>query len=171
MNQIPTPTTLADNFFVEAMSPAFREDPYPLYERFRRREALLKVADTIWFSLAHADVTALLRHPKLSSDETRATTEIGRDEPGALKSRSLVFMDPPDHTRLRGLVARAFTPRRIEGLRTATEAIAAGLLVEVAARSAAGPVELIEAFAYPLPVRVICSLLGVPASDQATFTA
>ena len=70
-------------------------------------------------------------------------------------------MDPPDHTRLRGLVARAFTPRRIEDLRAATEAITAELIGAMAARR--GTVDLIEAFAYPLPVRVICTLLGVPA--------
>jgi cytochrome P450 len=82
--------------------------------------------------------------------------------------RSLLFMDPPDHTRLRGLVARAFTPRRIEDLRVATQAITTELLDAMAARS--GPVDLIEAFAYPLPVRVICTLLGVPARDEAIFT-
>jgi unspecific monooxygenase len=166
---MPTATTLADNFFLEAMSPAFREDPYPLYERFRQHAPLLRVADTIWFSLAHADVTALLRHPRLSSDESRATTEIGQNEQNAFKSRSLVFMDPPDHTRLRGLIARAFTPRRIDGLRDSIEAIAAELLEDLAARASSGPVDLIESFAYPLPVRVICALLGV--SDQAQFTA
>ena len=167
----PTATTPADNFFLEAMSPAFRDDPYPLYERFRRREPLLRVADTVWFSLAHADVTALLRHPKLSSDESRATTELGQEERSAFKSRSLVFMDPPDHTRLRSLVARAFTPRRIDDLRTTIEATAGELVCNMAQRAAAGPVDLIEAFAYPLPVRVICALLGVPESDRAEFTA
>ena len=67
MGQLPSPATLADNFFLEAMSPAFRDDPYPLYERFRRHEKLLRIADTIWFALGHADVMTLLRHPRLSS--------------------------------------------------------------------------------------------------------
>ncbi len=81
-------------------------------------------------------------------------------------------MDPPDHTRLRGLVARAFTPRRIEDLRAATEGITAELIDAMAARlrEGGGTVDLIEAFAYPLPVRVICTLLGVPARDEAIFT-
>jgi cytochrome P450 len=171
MGQLPSPVTLADNFFLEAMSPAFRDDPYPLYERFRRREPLLRIADTIWFSLAHADVMALLRHPRLSSDESHAATEIDEQEQSAFRSRSLVFMDPPDHTRLRNLVARAFTPRRIEGLRADIEAIACELIQDIAARSAAGPVDLVETFAYPLPVRVISALLGVPEGDQAQFTA
>ncbi len=102
--------------------------------------------------------------------EKRATSEGGKVETGALKSGSLLFMDPPDHLRLRGLVARAFTPRRMEGLRATTEAIARELLDMVLACAAAGPVDLIEAFAYPLPIKVICSLLGVPESDQEAFT-
>jgi cytochrome P450 len=160
--------SLADRFFVEAMSPAFRDDPYPHYERFRGASPLLRVADTIWFALGHGDVTNLLRHPGMSTDESHATTEIGKTGPGAVKTQSLLFMDPPDHTRLRNLVARAFTPRRIEGLRATTEAITAELLDAMVADGA--PVDLIQAFAYPLPVRVICSLLGIPAADEAVFT-
>ena len=160
--------SLADRFFVEAMSPAFRDDPYPHYERFRGPAPLLRVADTIWFALGHGDVTNLLRHPGMSTDESHATTEIGKTGPGAVKTQSLLFMDPPDHTRLRNLVARAFTPRRIEGLRATTEAITAELLDAMVADGA--PVDLIQAFAYPLPVRVICSLLGIPAADEAVFT-
>ncbi|HTG20982.1 MAG TPA: cytochrome P450 [Reyranella sp.] len=160
--------SLADRFFVEAMSPAFREDPYPHYERFRGPAPLLRVADTIWFALGHADVTALLRHPRMSTDESHATTEIGQSGPNAIKSQSLLFMDPPDHTRLRNLVARAFTPRRIEGLRTATQAITTELLDSMGPDG--GPVDLIQAFAYPLPVRVICRLLGIPEADEAVFT-
>ena len=61
--------SLADRFFVDAMSPTFREDPYPHYETYRSQDRLLRVADTMWFSFGHVDVTAMLRHPKLSSDE------------------------------------------------------------------------------------------------------
>ena len=168
MSASPSTPSLADRFFVEAMSPAFREDPYPHYERFRGANPLLRVADTIWFALGHADVTNLLRHPGMSTDESHATTEIGKTGAGAVKTQSLLFMDPPDHTRLRNLVARAFTPRRIEGLRAATEAITAELLDAMVADRA--PVDLIQAFAYPLPVRVICSLLGIPQADEAVFT-
>lgn len=158
-----------DRFFLEAMSPAFREDPYPYYERFRGPSPLLRVADTIWFALGHANVTTLLRHPKLSTDESHAATEAGRTEEDPNRTRSLLFMDPPEHTHLRGLVARAFTPRRIEGLRAATQAIAAELVEFMAQQS--GTVDIIKAFAYPLPVRVICALLGVPPEDEAIFTA
>ena len=101
MSQPATAPTMADNFFLEAMKPAFREDPYPFYERFRGTAPLLRVADTIWFALGHAEVAAMLRHPRLSTDEVQhATTKAGR-EPDPNRARSLLFMDPPDHTRLR----------------------------------------------------------------------
>lgn len=161
--------SLANRFFMEAMSPAFREDPYVFYERFRGPAPLLRVADTIWFALGHGPVTTMLRHPKLSTDEaTHAATEVGRTDRDPHRTRSLLFMDPPDHTRLRNLVARAFTPRRTDELREATQAIADELLDAMTART--GPVDLVEALAYPLPVRVICTLLGVPPADEALFT-
>ena len=168
MSTHPSTPSLADRFFVEAMSPAFREDPYAYYERFRGPSPLLRVAETIWFALGHADVTTLLRHPRMSTDEQQhAATEAGNAlDPN--RTRSLLFMDPPDHTRLRNLVARAFTPRRIEGLRAATAAITAELLDAMPADGT--PVDLIPAFAYPLPVRVICRLLGIPEADEAVFT-
>jgi unspecific monooxygenase len=74
--------------------------------------------------------------------------------------------DPPDHTRLRGLVSKAFTPRVVEGLRPRVQQIVDGLLDQNAAR---GSMELIEDFAYPLPVTVICEMLGVPVEDHETF--
>jgi cytochrome P450 len=82
----------------------------------------------------------------------------------------LLNTDPPDHTRLRKLVSKAFTARRVTGLRPRVEAIAASLLDPLGARLAAGETaDLIEGFAFPLPVTVICELLGVPVEDQAQF--
>jgi cytochrome P450 len=94
---VTTTISLANRFFMDAMSPAFREDPYPIYDRYRS-EGLLQVADTVWFALAHNDVTALLSQPRLSSHESRLS------------------QDPAGHARLRGLVAGAFTSRRIEAV-------------------------------------------------------
>jgi len=165
-----TPMSLAERFFVDSMSETFREDPYPHYDTYRSHSPLVRAADTMWLCFGHADITALLRDPRFSSDERHATTEIGRPEPGRLDT-SLLFMDPPDHTRLRGLVARAFTPKRVADLRPTAEAITAGLLDDVRVAGASGEVvDLIRALAYPLPVRVICALLGVPESDAASFT-
>jgi cytochrome P450 len=146
-----TTLSLANRFFLEAVSPAFREDPYPFYDRYRG-EGLLQVADTVWFALAHDDVSALLRQPRLSSHESRLS------------------QDPAGHARLRGLVASAFTLRRIEKLRATAQTIADELMADLLARASAGPVDLVAGFAHPFPMRVICSLLGVPEQDRPTFT-
>jgi pimeloyl-[acyl-carrier protein] synthase len=163
--------SLEDRFFIDAMSPAFREDPYPYYDTYRGAERLVRAGETIWLSFSHADVWELLRNPRLSSNEARATSEIGLPDEERARKRSLLFMDPPDHTRLRGLVSKAFTPRRIEGMRGTVESICTELIDDILAGYGGGkPFDLIEALAYPLPVRVICSLLGVPASDEQVFT-
>jgi len=85
----------------------------------------------------------------------------------------MLNLDPPDHTRLRKIVTKAFTARRVAGLRPRVEAITAALLDAIEARVAAGEhtVDLLDAFAFPLPVTVICELLGIPAKDQDEFRA
>jgi pimeloyl-[acyl-carrier protein] synthase len=163
--------TVQEQFFIGAMTPAAREDPYPYYEAYRGSAPLMRAADTIWFCLSHPDIAAMLRNPVLSSNETRATTELGVKELSVVRTQSLLFMDPPDHTRLRGLVSRAFTPRRVQGLRHTIEQMCAALFDDIAATAGPGePFDLIERLAYPLPVQVICFLLGVPAADEAVFT-
>src|SRR5205807_1826473 len=102
------------------------------------------------------------------------TTQAGRhavysdDGPAPLIGPNMLDMDPPDHTRLRGLVSKAFTPRRIAALRPRIQAIADTLLDTLAP---AKPIDLIGAFAFPLPVTVICELLGVPPADRDQFRA
>lgn len=164
--------TQAERFFLDAASPQFREDPYPFYQACRGAEPLMRASASIWLAFAHEDVAALLRYPGLSTNEALATAHLGRETPDAFRDRSLLFMDPPDHTRLRALVAQAFTARRIQGLRAAIEDVTAELIDSLRSRAGSGePVDLIDSLAYPLPVRVICALLGVPAADEALFTA
>ena len=96
-------------------------------------------------------------------------TPIAEDDPMAaamLEMRPFLFRDPPDHTRLRGLVSKAFTPEVVESLRTRTQEVVDELL---GAALEADRVDLLEEFAYPLPVRIICDLLGVPLEDQDRF--
>jgi cytochrome P450 len=96
-------------------------------------------------------------------------TPMAEDDPMAAAMQAMrpfLFRDPPDHTRLRGLVAKAFTPKVVESMRAGTEQVVDELLD---AALDAGRVDLLEEFAYPLPVRVICDLLGVPLDDQDRF--
>ena len=120
----------------------------------------------------------MLRDRRASSDSLNVAVErmpqgfrtpIAEDDPMAaamLEMRPFLFRDPPDHTRLRGLVSKAFTPRVVESLRTRTQEVVDELL---GAAMEVDRVDLVEEFAYPLPVRIICDLLGVPLEDQDRF--
>jgi cytochrome P450 len=124
-----------------------------------------------WVVSRFADCQAVLRSPQagkgiamvsqrigLDTEQSRAQAEVRKE------NRSLLWLDPPDHTRLRGLVAKAFTPRRVEALRPAVEQLAGDLLDGLQ-----GEVDLMEALANPLPVAVIGELLGVPPADRPRF--
>jgi cytochrome P450 len=117
----------------------------------------------IWFLARHEDCGALLRDGRFSADRTQAERyrDLAREMP-----RSLLGLDPPDHTRLRALVLKAFTPRVVEGLRPRIQQLVDDLLARLAGRGAA---ELVEEFAYPLPVTVIAEMMGVPVADRERF--
>jgi hypothetical protein len=163
-------TTLAFNPFL----PEVHEDPYPLYRRLRAEDPVHRSELGFWVLTRHADVLALLRDPRTSRDPRRServealrsSVEVSRllDEEEA--APSMLFVDPPDHTRLRTLVNKAFTPAAVERLRPRVEEIVDGLLDRVAGR---GAMDVVEDLAYPLPVTVICELFGVPEADWDRF--
>ena len=128
-----------------------------------------------WLITRYADVRAALADPRLCKDWGGKMQPEGwsPDPVFGYLSVHLLNLDPPDHTRLRKLVNKAFTARRVAELRPRVEAITASLLDAMDRRLAAGAaeVDLIEAFAFPLPITVISELLGVPASDQDKFKA
>jgi cytochrome P450 len=152
--------------------PEFRDDPYPHYERMRREDPVHRGALGELMLTRYADVAFALTDPRFSNDVR--TTELHRKRLAALGERaaeldstfSMIGMDPPDHTRLRRLVQKAFTPRAIERLRPRIDGLVDELLDAV---EPDGEMELVGQFAFPLPVTVICEFLGVPTSDQALF--
>lgn len=140
--------------------------------------ALLPHGERVWLVTRYPEVRAALADPRLYKDWAGKLTSPDwvPDEVIGYLSVHMLNTDPPDHTRLRKLVTKAFTARRIAGLRPRVEAITASLLDAIEARAAESQgnggedtVDLIEAFASPLPVTVICELLGVPAEDRAQF--
>ncbi|HUP34224.1 MAG TPA: cytochrome P450 [Candidatus Limnocylindria bacterium] len=151
------------------MDPEFVVDPYPMYHRLRAEDPVHHSPLGFWVLTRYADVLAMLRDPRLIKEPIAAfvAARFGVAVPPGL-GLSMLDRDPPDHTRLRGLVSKAFTPRALERLRPEIQQIVDGLLDEVRAR---GSMDLIEEFAYPLPVRVICEMLGVPVKDHERFKA
>jgi cytochrome P450 len=162
----------------DPFDPHWSSDPFPLYADLRERAPIHRNDLGFWVVARHADCLAVLRDRRSSSDSLNVATErmpegfrtvVDEDDPvgqAMLEMRPFLFRDPPDHTRLRGLVSKAFTPKVVESLRPRTQQVVDGLLD---AAFDVGEVDLLEAFAYPLPVRVICDLLGVPHQDHERF--
>ncbi|RFU37267.1 cytochrome P450 [Actinomadura logoneensis] len=125
-----------------------------------------------WLVTRYEDARYVLSSPSFARDPRRAgiaEDDIARVTPVDITVQTMVSTDPPDHTRVRRFVYRAFTPRRIERLRPGTERIADRLVDAMVEQGP--PADLFEAFGLALPVQVICDLLGVPAADRDRFTA
>ena len=153
-----------------ALDPTFREDPYPVLERLRRLEPMHHDTTLHRYVLTrYEDVDALLFDRSLSVDPRKAA-------PGSFESMfgfadpdrqpSMLFADPPYHTRLRGLVSKAFTARAVEQMRSRIQEIVDELLDAI---DPTREVDLIDAFAGPLPTIVIAEMLGVDPADRADF--
>jgi cytochrome P450 len=166
---LPQTTTDQGDLFAQVVDPANRPDPYPLYARLRESPVSLQGDGTHVVS-THAEIATLLHDPRISSDERKsdsgagALASSGRLAPEGQEEGSppFIFLDPPDHDRLRRAVMRQFTPARVEGLREEVGRLVSELLV---AQKDRGLIDIVDDFAYPLPVTVICELLGVPRED------
>jgi cytochrome P450 len=156
----------ADLDGLDPFLPEYRADPYPLYHKLRQLDPVHRSPDGAWVVTRHVDATAVLRDPRFSSNPSHLGGERPRVGPRRLDSKVLLFLDAPDHTRLRSLVSKAFTPAVVRRLRPRVEELVAGLLDRARER---GSIELIADLAYPLPVAVICELLGVPEADRGSF--
>jgi hypothetical protein len=153
-----------------------RRDPHPFYRRLREKDPFHRswAADG-WVLSRYADVEAVLADRRFSSDERnllRYPRMRARDARSGLPDfyeegmGSMLRLDPPDHTRLRGLVSKAFTPRAVERMRPRIESAIDELL---AGLRDAREVELMRDFAAPLPVTVIAEMLGIPTADRERF--
>ncbi|MGW1642316.1 cytochrome P450 [Streptomyces lavendulae] len=141
--------------------PAVRPDPYELLRTLRDASPYTDPASGIVVVGRRSDCEAVLRSPKVSSDRQGSGVTTVPQMP------NLMNLDAPDHTRLRRLAGKAFKPRLIQQWRPRIEEIVRELLTDIAA--AGNTTDIVSAFAYPLPVRVICEMLGVPREDHAVF--
>lgn len=155
----------------------FADDPYPAYAWLREHEPVhrttLPSGVEAWLVTRYADARATLADPRLSknpihhSEVAHAKGKVGiPGERGADLMTHLLNIDPPDHTRLRRLVSKAFTPRRVAAFAPRVQELTDRLIDDFQAR---GEADLIHEFAFPLPIYAICDLLGVPREDQDDF--
>ena len=161
-----------ERFCQSPTDPEFVQDPYRAYARARA------MGDLVWWdemdmvaAVSHRAVTALFRHPDFGRE---VPPDLAEPVPAALapfydiEAHSLLEAEPPRHTRLRGLVLRAFTSRQIAAMVPAIDALTEALLAAFPAR---GEIDLLDAFARPLPVRVIARLMGVPEAKATDLLA
>ncbi|MFC4941993.1 cytochrome P450 family protein [Pseudonocardia sp. GCM10023141] len=155
----------------ELFEGAFWNDPYPAYTAMRDDAPVRKVATPggeVWMISRYADVRAALADQRLSKDWRHTLPVEERAAAPESPLPMMILMDPPGHTRLRKLVSRSFTLRRMEALRPRVREIAARLLADL---PATGTVDIMAEYAFLLPVFVICELLGVPPEDRDDFAS
>jgi cytochrome P450 len=155
----------------DPLSPDYIRDPYPSYERLRTLDPVHLTPFGSYLVSRHAEVSLVLRDKRFGKDFVeRSSRRYGpqiMDEP-VFQSMGhwMLQQDPPDHTRLRGLVVKAFTARRVEDMRPRIQAIVDATLDRV---EPLGHMDLIEDFAFRLPVTVICDMLGIPEDHREVF--
>jgi cytochrome P450 len=153
------------------LSPDFIRDPYPHYDLLRRVDPVHITPHGMYLASRHAEVSGILRDKRFGKDFVeRSVRRYGpkiMEEP-VFRSMShwMLQQDPPDHTRLRGLVVKAFTARRVEDMRPRIQQVVDQTLDRVIPN---GRMDLIEDFAFRLPVTIICDMLGIPAEHRETF--
>jgi cytochrome P450 len=159
-------TPAAEPVVYNPFDPAFRANPYPFYARLRQYDPVHRSPIGITVLSRYDDVSRVLRSPKVSRDVDESAADLtpeaieeraSRRRRGAAKS--MLNLDPPDHTRMRGLVNKAFTPSAIEALRPRVRALVTGVLDRAAE---AGELDLIDELAFPVPFQVISNLLAMP---------
>jgi cytochrome P450 len=165
-------TSVTGDLFAQVLEPGNRADPYPLYARLREQPVSLQVDGTYVVS-TYREIDALLHDPRISSDERKsargagALVASGRLAPeGQPGNPPFIFLDPPDHDRLRRIVMGQFTPERVNHLHDRVVSLVSGLLEAQRGRE---QLDIVDDLAYPLPVAVICELLGVPREDEPQF--
>jgi cytochrome P450 len=175
------------SLYQQVLDFANRANPYPLYAQLRETP-VVREADGTWVVSTYREILALLHDPRItsvprhplqpggatatSSQASEAGAATARPDPGSQTSPAFIVLDPPQHDRLRRLAQRPFgpphTPGRIDGLGPELSQIADRLIDGFRGRS---QIDVVEDFAYPLPVTVICELLGVPREDEPRFHA
>ena len=165
-------TTLSDQAEFDLYGQAVIADPYPTYHAMRATAPLVKVGG-VWYVTTYALADKVLKDQTFGRGERYATLMSNALGAGPLLdslSKWILYLDPPDHTRIRSLVMRAFTPRAVSRLRAVIQTMVDELVSELVSElDRQRQTDFLRDFAYPLPVQVICELLGVPVEDREEF--
>ena len=157
---------------VQLLDAENRANPYPIYRQILDGGPVVMPGSNLAIFSSYQDCSDVLRHPATASDRLKSTAaqrQIAEGvNPRPFGQPGFLFLDPPDHTRLRKLAQQAFAPKVVRGLEGHITALVDGLLNGVAA---ACRFEVVADLAHPLPVAVICHMLGVPIEDEAEFSA
>jgi cytochrome P450 len=153
------------------LSPEFIRDPYPHYARLRSTDPMHLTSHGMYLASRHAEVSLALRDKRFGKDFVERSTrrygpQIMEEPVFRSMSRWMLQQDPPDHARLRGLVVKAFTARRVEDMRPRIQQVVDQTLDRIVER---GHMDLIEDFAFRLPVTIICDMLGIPEDHREAF--
>jgi cytochrome P450 len=163
--------TSPEMLLAQLLDPIHRANPYPVYRQLRESGPILMPESNLVVFAGFDDCDEVLRHPSSCSDRLKSTVTqravAAGQQARPFGTPGFLFLDPPDHTRLRKLVSKAFSPKVVRALESDITELVDRLLDQVAA---AGRMEVIADLAYPLPVAVICRLLGVPIEDEAQFS-
>ena len=164
----PTSRELAAGFDLRRLPDAFYDDPFSTYKALREYEPVKRMPDGSVFLTRHADVVAVYKNvAAFSSDKNEEFLPKYGDTPlFEHHTTSLVFNDPPAHTRVRRLIAGALTPKHVTPMAPRIGELVDGLLDAMAARGTGAEIDLIEAFCAAIPVEVIGNLLGVPRNQR-----
>lgn len=164
-------TAEAQMLLVQMLDPAIRADPYPVFAQIREVGPMVLPESNMVVFAGFADCDEVLRHPSSCSDGVKSSVVQRQIAEGLTPQRTatpgFLFLDPPDHTRLRKLAQQAFSPKAVRALEPEIEALVAELLDKVAE---SGRLDVVPDLAYPLPVAVICRMLGVPLEDEPQFS-
>lgn len=174
MNDMSMPAVEQAPLAFNPLDPAFISDPYPYYRRLRETAPVYKTPQGFWLATGYEDVALILRDKRFGKDfvgnmRRRYGEKAGLDEPAiANLARTMLVLDPPDHTRLRALVTKAFTARRVADMRPRIKALVDEQLDRVIDK---GEMDVMRDLAHRLPVIVICDMLGIPEEHRAPFLA
>jgi cytochrome P450 len=156
-------TATAAELFKQILDPANRADPYPLYTQLRETP-VAPVGDGFYAVSTYAPIAALLHDPRMSKDQRKSDIPLTGAQ--RIEPRPFLSLDPPEHDRLRRLVMHQFTPARVNAM---TDRIVALVNTLLDARRDQTRIDIVDDLAYPLPVTIICELLGVPREDEPRF--